>query len=64
MKHKTIKMHSGGIALELDSNSSWADFPKRSRFWATKLGAEVIGDPVITIDECVLEVKKTMVIFG
>jgi hypothetical protein len=56
MKYKTIKMHSGGLALILDPKSTWSNFPKRSRYWASKLGAEIIGDPVITIDECILEI--------
>lgn len=57
MKHKTTKMHSGGVALILDPKSTWSKFSKHSRFWASKLGAEIIGEPVITVDECILEVK-------
>jgi hypothetical protein len=57
MKHKTIKMHSGGLAIVLDQNSTWLKFPKRSKFWANKLKAEIIGEPIISIDECLLEVK-------
>jgi hypothetical protein len=57
MKHKTNEMHSGGLALILDSKATWDEFPKRSKFWADKLGAVIIGDSIITVDECILEVK-------
>ena len=50
-------MHSGGLALILDQNSTWLKFPIRSKYWANKLGAEIIDDPVITADECILEVE-------
>ena len=50
-------MASGGLALVLDPKSGWSNFPKRSKYWAQKLGAEIIHEPVITIDECILEVK-------
>ena len=50
-------MHSGGLTLILDPKSTWSKFPKRSRFWASKLEAEINGEPIITIDECLLEVK-------
>ena len=50
-------MHSGGLALALDPKSSWLIFSIRSKYWANKLGAEICGDPVITADECILEVK-------
>lgn len=57
MKHKTTKMHSGAAALILDPKSNWFKFPQRSKYWVKKLEAEIIGEPVITIDECILEVK-------
>ncbi len=50
-------MHAGGIALILDSKSTWSKFPKRSKFWAKKLKADIIKAPVISADECLLEVK-------
>lgn len=50
-------MPSGGLALILDPKSNWLKFHVRSKYWAKKLGAEVIDDPVITTDECILEVK-------
>lgn len=57
MKHITTKMHSGGLALVLDPNSTWLKFPKRSKFWANKLKAEIIGEPIVSCDECLLEVE-------
>ncbi len=50
-------MQSGGLALILDAKSTWLLFPIRSNYWVYKLGAKKIGDPIITADECILEVK-------
>ncbi len=57
MNYKTTKMHSGGLSLILDKRSSWLKFQNRSKFWANKFKAKIIGDPIISNDECLLEVK-------
>ncbi|PLX96551.1 MAG: hypothetical protein C0622_14685 [Desulfuromonas sp.] len=53
----TKEMASGGLALVLESYASWGQFPTYAKHWAQKLNAQCLSGPVVTVDECVLEVK-------
>jgi hypothetical protein len=53
----TVEMASGGLALVLEPEAARGDFPVFSEKWAARLGAGPIAEPVITVDECILEVK-------
>lgn len=50
-------MASGGIALVLEPEAAWEDFPGYAKKWAERLGAKQVSEPVITFDECLLEVQ-------
>ncbi|RYY77215.1 MAG: hypothetical protein EOO52_06985 [Gammaproteobacteria bacterium] len=56
-KFETVEMASGGLALVLEPSAEWGDFSKHSTSWAKKLKANVLKDPVISIDECLQEVE-------
>lgn len=51
------KMNSGSLYLILQREANWEDFADLSNEWARKLGAKAIAKPVISFDECLLEVK-------
>lgn len=53
----TRGMANGGLALVLEPEAVWGDFPAYSRKWATKLAATPIAEPIMTVDECLWEVK-------
>lgn len=53
----TVDMASGGIALILESSAEWEEFPNYAKKWVDKLGAKAISKPVISVDECLLEVE-------
>ena len=53
----TEEMESGGLSLVLEPSANWEQFPSVSKRWAQKLNAQCLSQPVVTIDECVLEVK-------
>jgi len=50
-------MHSGGIYLVLVPSSRWEEFPSHASHWIAKLAAEPLSDPIISVDECLQEVK-------
>jgi hypothetical protein len=54
---ETGKMKSGALFLVLQAPVCWDDFRHLSAQWAAKLDAVVVSDPLITFDECLLEVK-------
>ena len=51
------KMASGGLALVLEPRSKWSQFPKYSEKWIKKLNGHALGKPVISADECLVEVR-------
>tara|TARA_R110002124_G_scaffold237792_1_gene403072 strand:- start:5370 stop:5660 length:291 start_codon:yes stop_codon:yes gene_type:complete len=53
----TIEMASGGIALVLEPRATWEDFPEYANAWSKKLGATNVSKPIISADECLLEVE-------
>ena len=52
----TVEMASGGLALVLEPNSAWEDFPSLSKKWAAQLNAKLLSEPILSADECMLEV--------
>ncbi len=53
----TVNMASGGIALVLEPQATWEDFSDYANKWAEKLKAKKTSKPLISFDECLLEVK-------
>jgi hypothetical protein len=53
----TVDMASGGLALVLEPQASWAQFPAESQKWMVRLKAEALSAPVIGCDECLVEIK-------
>lgn len=54
---KTGQMANGALFLVLQSKACWEDFADLSQTWAARIGAEVIAEPAIGVDECLLAVK-------
>jgi len=52
----TVKMASGGLALILESSSTWDDFAAHAEKWKRRLNAKSLSKMVITFDECLAEV--------
>lgn len=52
----TININAGGIALVLEIPAAWEDFQDCANKWSAKLGAKKVSTPIITADECLLEV--------
>ncbi len=52
-----IEMASGGLALVLEYPAVWDDFLHLSVKWAGKLKGKIVGEPIISVDECLLEVN-------
>jgi hypothetical protein len=52
-----IKMANGALTLCLQSNITWSEFPQLSKEWAKALNAKCINNPIISFDECILEVE-------
>jgi len=50
-------MASGGFALILEPHSRWEQFPKYSEKWIKELNAQILSAPVISVDECLVEVR-------
>ncbi len=53
----TVDMASGGLALVLEPKATWAQFPAKTEKWIDRLKAEVLSAPVISADECLVEVR-------
>ena len=53
----TVDMASGGLALVLEPKATWAQFPAKTKKWIGRLKAEVLSAPVISADECLVEVR-------
>ncbi|MDO8651013.1 MAG: hypothetical protein Q7R66_02350 [Undibacterium sp.] len=53
----TVEMASGGLALVLEPISAWEQFPAFAKTWSTKLNCKELSGPIITVDECLLEVE-------
>jgi hypothetical protein len=53
----TANMASGGLALVLEPKATWAQFPAKTEKWIERLKAEVLSAPVISADECLVEVR-------
>lgn len=53
----TVDMASGGLALVLEPKATWAQFAAITEKWIERLKAEVLSAPVISADECLVEVK-------
>lgn|SRR3990167_2629891 len=51
------KLNTGALFLVLQTNVCWEDFRDLSSKWAAKLEATILSEPLITFDECLLEVK-------
>lgn len=54
---ETGKMVSGSLFLVLQEKVRWEDFPDLSKEWSKRLGAQTLSPPIISVDECLLEVK-------
>lgn len=54
---RTIEMANGGIALVLEPAATWAQFPEFSKKWISRLNASAKSKPVITCDECLVEIE-------
>ncbi len=55
-KFEINEMASGGFALILEPIANWEEFSNCSEKWIKKLNARIIGKPIITIDECIVEI--------
>ena len=53
----TVDMASGSLALVLEPKATWAQFPAKTEKWIDRLKAEVLCAPVISADECLVEVR-------
>lgn len=51
-----MDMASGGVALVLEPSAAWEEFPYYANAWADKLNAKKVSKPLVTFDECMLEV--------
>lgn len=49
-------MASGGLALVLEPQATWEQFPAKTEQWIERLKAKVLAAPVISADECLVEV--------
>ncbi len=56
-KFEIDEMASGGFALILEPVASWELFSVLSKKWIKKLNAKSIGKPIISANECLIEVK-------
>ena len=52
-----VNMASGGFALVLEPKSVWEQFPVFAKKWVKLLNAKPVSKEMITVDECMLEVK-------
>ncbi len=53
---ETQPMANGSVALILQPNITWGQFPELAMRWAKKLQAAILAEPIITNDECLLEI--------
>lgn len=60
---KTVEMASGGLALVLEPHATWEEFPILSKRWISRLGARLKTKPVMTCDECLVEVEVSGELF-
>lgn len=51
------KMASGGFALILEPHSRWEQFPEYSEKWIRELNAHILSAPIVSVDECLVEVR-------
>ncbi|MCL4691170.1 MAG: hypothetical protein KJ060_01460 [Candidatus Hydrogenedentes bacterium] len=56
-RYETVNMASGGVALVLEPSANWEEFARYASVWADKLNAKRRADPIISVDECLLEVQ-------
>lgn len=54
---EVAQMASGGLALVLEPSCTWEEFPALSKKWISRLNARELSKPIITFDECLVEVE-------
>ncbi|MYM24678.1 hypothetical protein GTP46_18740 [Duganella sp. FT135W] len=54
---ETVEMASGGLALVLEPHAAWEEFPILSKMWISRLDAHPTTKPVMTCDECLVDVE-------